>query len=210
MNNISKMWSKIDFTKFNIDEGRFFEIIKLKSLSILKKIFYFSIIEFTLSNIFNLFVTFYTFSNDFENVEEEPIIIFLNVFNYLVIMFFIFKFYINYNRIELDSNINELNKNILRSRKTVYLYVKLSLILFNINSLIFAFFYLKEKYPYENEIIINNSVFNSNLFYCSFFCLLSLILIIYTFLVWLLYKFFYFRLINNLRINDNELNKAVF
>ncbi len=202
------MWLKIDLTKFNIVEEQFFYIIKLKSVSILKKIFYFSIIEFTMSIIFNFFVSFYLFNNDFENVDKQPIIISLNVLNYLVIIFFIIKFYINFNKIELDSNVNELNKNILKSRKTVYNYIKVSLILFNFSSLIFAFYFLIEKYPYENAIIINNTFFNPELFYLLFFFILSLMLTIYTFLIWNLYRFFYLRLINNLIFNDEELNKS--
>ncbi len=208
MNIIQEMWLKIDLTKFNIVEEQFFDIIKLKSVSILKKIFYFSIIEFTMSIIFNFFVSFYLFNNDFENVDKQPIIISLNVLNYLVIIFFIIKFYINFNKIELDSNVNELNRNILKSRKNVYNYIKVSLILFNFSSLIFAFYFLIEKYPYENAIIINNTFFNPELFYLLFFFILSLMLTIYTFLIWNLYRFFYLRLINNLIFNDEELNKS--
>ncbi len=206
MVSLNKICSNTDFKKYNFDEKTLLLFLKSKSTSVLKKIFIISIIEFSLSIFLNLCFVQFIFISEFKNIDNQPIIIFLELLNYFIILFFIFKFYKNYIQIQLNSTVNQFNNNILISRKTVYNYVRISLVLFNLNSLVYAFIYLYEKYPLSKEIKFEGTIFEHKLFYIIFLCILSLILFLYTYFAWILYKFFYFKLIDNISLNDRELN----
>ena len=108
------------------------EMLHKKSSSIVKWIFYISLIEF----FFWIFISIVV-DTDWEKIKSLVLYNFMNgvnIFNYLIIFSFIILFYKNYRTITVSSNTQKLMKDILKTRKTVYYYV-----IYNVSMLIILF-----------------------------------------------------------------------
>ncbi len=108
------------------------KMLHKKSSSTVKWLFYISVIEFC----FWILISF-VLDADWDkiiNLGLYNFITILNILNYIVIITFILLFYRNYRNISASSNTQKLMKDILKTRKTVYIYV-----LYNVCMLIFSF-----------------------------------------------------------------------
>lgn len=194
-------------------EIQYFEITSMihrRSNSILKKIFLISVLEFVLSILPFFFKNKQYLSKEILEIQNYKIIIYLDYIYYVVLIYFIIKFYINFRKININSNLNDLSKNILKSRKSVYYYIISSLILFNVNSIVFSYFYLENNMLYQDFIKSDHSDSYLLFYQMVFYSLLVIILIIISFLIWIVYKFLYLKLIDKLIQNYDELNNIHF
>lgn len=122
LEKLKKQWRRQDE---NIPQLSFDEIYKMllkKSSSIVKWIFIISIGEI----LFWTSLVFITPKNGYEFIEKiglETFFLISNIFYYTIFAGFIFLFFRNYKRISTTDSIKELMNTILRTRKTVRIFI---------------------------------------------------------------------------------------
>nr|WP_299383596.1 hypothetical protein [Allomuricauda sp.] len=125
---LKKDWQKKDehLPKLSYDEIH--TMIWKKSSSIVKWIFYISIIEFIIPHLLYLVPSMRNSSLDlYSNLGLSKIVLFVSIFQYLVVFYFIYQFYKRYKEISVLDSAKKLTSKILRTRKTVKHYVIFSL-----------------------------------------------------------------------------------
>ncbi|WP_136467916.1 hypothetical protein [Flagellimonas onchidii] len=129
---LKKDWQKKaeHLPKLSYDE--IYQMIWKKSSSIVKWIFYISIIEFVVPHLLYLIPSMRNNMNLDADLGITKIVIGVTVVQYTVILYFIYLFYKRYKEISVLDNAKQLTQNILNTRKTVKHYVifSLSMILF--------------------------------------------------------------------------------
>ena len=120
---LKKDWKKNADSFEQVSESEIYKMIHRKSSSIVKWIFIISIIEF-------LFWTgVYIYQNDAEHHQFlqkygiEELEFWINVFNYVVLIAFIYLFYKNYKSISATDTTHQLMENILKTRRSVKIYI---------------------------------------------------------------------------------------
>lgn len=126
---LKKDWQKreLDLPKLSYDE--IYQMIWKKSSSVVRWIFYISIIEFLLPHLLYLLPSFrdgmnYDFS---EKLGISSTLLVLTVLQYSVAIYFIVQFYRRYREISVLDNARNLMHRIFRTRRTVKHYVIFSL-----------------------------------------------------------------------------------
>jgi hypothetical protein len=126
---------------------------------------------------------------------------------YVVIFYFIFKFYTMYRKISVDDNTKKLISTILKTRKVVKQYIAFNLSFFAVFFIVFGGYLFYETYL---EGISKNGAIHPemplNIAIISFIVLI-LATAIFTFAFWLLYKLIYGILLKRLQNNFEELKK---
>jgi len=194
---LKKDWKKQDASlpKFSFDELS--KLIHKKSSSIVKWIFIISVLELVIPHIA------YFFMNNDKNTDlmkQLGLSNFMNVFyaiGYIVIIYFVIRFYKNYKSISVNSNPKELMQNIIKTRKTVKHYIWFNLAMAPVMASVVFYKTFNspdflEKLPDGTSMIL------------VWFIALIFILIIVG-LVWLFYRLLYGILLNKLKQNYNEL-----
>lgn len=199
-------WVNLDFRKTYVEYSELKKLIQLNSNSIVKKIFIISLFEFALSILPFFLDGKEFFTKEILDIQNSRIMLYLDYLYYAIFIFFIIQFYLNFKKINANSNLNELSKNILKTRKSVYNYIYVSLIIFNLNSLVFAYLYLENNSSYKQFISHANSQNSPLLFQLIFYSILVVFLSAITYSIWLIYKILYLKLIKKLDQNFHELN----
>ncbi|MGH2667275.1 hypothetical protein [Flavobacterium sp.] len=206
---------KKDWNKNNnyptVSEQEIYTMLHKNSSSTIKWIFIISIIELSFGIILSIVMSFTKF--DAENMQFLKN---LNIYGYyqvsvivmyIVIVYFITRFYIMYRRVCTTDNTKLLMKNILRTRKTVQNYILFNLVTFALVFITFASYGLKigiEKATIEKSGSI--AEIPMSVYLISFFVLL-IITGILTGAFWLVYRLIYGILLKKLKKNFEELKK---
>jgi len=142
---LKRDWQKKDkeLPKLSFDE--IYNMIWKKSSSIVKWIFLISIIEFALPHIVYFLPSMSKSLAVWKDLGLGNFLLFTNIVQYSVVLFFIFQFYKRYKEISSIDNAKKLLYNILKTRKTVKYYVIFCL------SLIFTSFMVMAVGIYLNE-----------------------------------------------------------
>lgn len=204
---LKKDWQKKEkhLPKLSFDE--IYKMIWKKSSSIVKWIFYISILEFVLWATLNLI----SYNQEHLQVEKEwhiyELSAVLNVVYYFVLVYFIYKFYQNYRQITVTDSSSKLMKSILKVKRTVTQYVWFNIAIFTVSFLMLLYGSLK--YGDESEKILNAAANAGNeLVFWVMFAVICLVIIgIILTLIWLFYKLIYGILLKRLRENYRELQK---
>ncbi|MCK0188496.1 hypothetical protein [Arenibacter sp. F20364] len=157
---LKRDWQKNDkqLPKLSFDE--IYNMIWKKSSSIVKWIFFISIIEFLVPHLLYFIPSMSKNLAVWKDLGLGNFLLFSNVVQYSVVLFFIFQFYKRYKEISSLDNAKQLLSNILKTRKTVKYYVIFCLSLIFLSFLVMATgIYLNEDpmaamgYNYEPENI---------------------------------------------------------
>ena len=204
---LKRDWQKKEATLPKLSYDQIYKMIWKKSSSIVKWIFYISIIEFVFWAGINLIF------NDPESIQElkdlhiHKVMMVLNVVNYGIILYFIFKFYTNYKKISFTDSSKKLMKTILKVKRTVTQYVWFNLIIFTTYLIINMYGVLL--YGPEGKEIVEAASQNGNT--AAFWAMVIAISVVFTavilFLIWLFYKLLYGILLKRLRQNYNDLKR---
>lgn len=204
---LKKDWQKREANLPKLSYDEIYKMIWKKSSSIVKWIFYISIIEFVFWAGINLIF------NDPESIQElkdlhiHKVMMVLNVVNYGIILYFIFKFYTNYKKISFTDSSKKLMKTILKVKRTVTQYVWFNLIIFTTYLIINMYGVLL--YGPEGKEIVEAASQNGNT--AAFWAMVIAISVVFTavilFLIWLFYKLLYGILLKRLRQNYNDLKR---
>lgn len=199
---LKKHWKKeTDLPKISKDEiGK---IIHKKSSSVVKWIFIISVIELLLG-----FVLLFALSSEDKSVtalmEKNSFLKFIDKFSYvlyLVIIYFIFRFYTMYRKISVGDNTTKLMENIMQTRKVVRHYM-----LFNV----ITFFLMCVSVSW---IVIQDRIYNdgfsqhhlSTIQFVIIYAIMFFVIAVMTVIFWLIYKLIYGYFLRKLQKNYNEL-----
>ena len=183
----------------------------MKSSSIVKWIFMISIFELGFGLFLGIILS-YTKYDEQSILELKKI----GVYNYyiaassllyVVVLFFIYKFYSMYRKISVEDNAKQLILNILKTRKVVKQYIAFNLASFAVLVIALGGYGIYWGYI---DTAIKNGVVNPEMpFGIALITILVLVLstAFFTFLFWLFYKLLYGILLKRLHKNYEELKK---
>lgn len=121
---LKKDWQKDNVSYPKLSANEIYPMLLKKSSSIVKWIFYISVIELSLGIILALI------NPSLEHSIEYPTWTnFLLYASYPVILYFIYQFYLNYKTISVTDDVKSLISNILKTRRTVKNYVLFNIVL---------------------------------------------------------------------------------
>jgi type II secretory pathway component PulF len=138
----------------------------------------------------------------------KTFMVIISIINYAVIIYFIYRFYTNYKKINAIDSVNHLLKNIIDSRKTVKQYVTYNLLM--IGFILIVAFVAQTMYEPKLQEIINRFGENSNKGYVLVFGIYFIFILVFTFIIWLFYRLIYGFFIKRLMRNYNELQKIEY
>lgn len=204
---LKKDWKKRENAFQQLSEAEIYKMLHKKSSSIVKWIFIISVCEF----IFWVGLSFLMKQNEQVNkiykTDEYNIITISEIVNYIILLYFIFIFYKNYIKINANQSVKELIKNILKTKKTVQVYIKVVLFY----SAILAIFASIYQFNYDPQLLeMYHQVEESG--YKNLFIILSLLFILIyigllSLFLWGFYKLIYGILLKRLYKNYEELKK---
>ncbi|WP_420601033.1 hypothetical protein [Flagellimonas sp.] len=204
---LKKDWQKKDAHLPKLSYDEIYKMIWKKSSSIVKWIFYISLIEFVFWAGINIIFSDPESMQELKAMHIYNIMMVLGFVNYGVILYFIYKFYTNYRKISFTDSSKKLMKTILDVKKTVTHYVWFNLIIFTITMVISIYGVLI--YSPEGKQIVETALQDSDK--VTFWAMVTVVSIIFTaillLLIWLFYKLLYGILLKRLKANYNELKK---
>ena len=122
LESLKKEWQsqEQEFPKLTFKD--IYPMLLKKSSSIVKWIVVISICEILFWTILSFFIP--ESSKQFNNeMGMKTTFLIINIFNYAVVLMFIYLFWRNYKKIQVTNSIKTLMGNILRTRKTVHYFV---------------------------------------------------------------------------------------
>ena len=204
---LKKNWKNIDKTFNHVSENQLYTMIHKKSSNIVKWILIISLLELALLIFSSIF-----FKID-KNIDtkllhnEVTFYRLTEIVYYLILIFFIVKFYVNYKKIKFESSSKELLKSILKVRKTVENYVKI-IIGYTITTSYILIGMIMINHG-EIQRIVQQFEEKGGMF--LFYLILILIVLVTSFLVyffiWGFYKILYGILLKKLMKNYKEIEQ---
>ncbi len=204
---LKKDWQKREADLPKLSYEQIYPMIKKKSSSLVKWIFYISIIEFVFWAGINIIFNGPETMQELKAMHIYKVVMGINIINYAIILYFIYKFYINYKKISFTDSSRNLMKTILKVKRTVTQYVWFNLIIFTISAIIYAYGVLL--YTPEGLELVETAAQDGNT--TAFWGMIIITSIAITglvlFIIWLFYKLLYGILLKKLRKNYNELKR---
>jgi len=201
---LKKDWKRQEGKFKELSYNDIYKIIHKKSSSIVKWIFIISIAEFAFWNIINFFIPDSVYEI-YEKFHLKTLLTLSTVLYYLIVVWFIYKFYTNYKAIHIADSTKVLMKKILLTRKTVNYYVYFAILYNFILSIIFTVIMF-----YKSDVMLkilnpnNIAVDESKLFTITLIIQIVVILVMCGAL-WLYYRIIYGILLKKLNKNFKEL-----
>jgi hypothetical protein len=208
---LKKDWKKNSDSFVQVSENEIYKMIHQKSSSVVKWIFIISVIELGLGLFLGLILSFTKY--DEKNVAFIKQLgiygyyLAVTVILYIVIVYFIYKFYSMYRKIAVDDNTKKLISTILKTRKVVKQYIAFNLTSFAVLFIIFGGYMFYEGYlqgAIKNGTNHPQMPLNIALISMAVLILMTAFL---TFSFWLFYKLIYGILLKRLQNNYEELKK---
>ena len=194
---LKKDWNKNDnYPKFS--EQEIYAMLHKNSSSVVKWIFYVSIIEFIVLNGIGLFLTDKKVDKFF---VLHPFLDVLQYINYFVIIVFIFLFYKNYKAISVLDSSKKLIELILKTRKVVTYYIFWNIFIGGLSGAYSGLVGFNE--GYNSAVPLTKDKINIQANYA----ILIIAMICIMGVIWLFYKLIYGRFLSKLKNNYEELKK---
>lgn len=208
---LKKAWKKDSHSLEQVTELEIYKMLHKKSSSIVKWIFYISLIELSFGFILNIIMSFTKYdSESIELLKKWNLYYFhiaITVIVYIVVIYFIYRFYTMYRSISVVDTTKNLLESILKTRKVVKQYV-----IFNLVSLALVFavvFSLGLYYGYM-DIMLKKGITTPEISTKTILISIAIIVLftsIVTFIFWLFYRLLYGILLRRLYSNYKELKK---
>ncbi len=204
---LKKDWKKDDGKYPKVSYNEIYKMILKRSSSIVKWIFIISLLEFAFWALIAFAFKDSKSMKEFNNMNVDNIIIPLTVIGYVVLAYFFYLFFKNYQRISSTDNAKVLMENIIKTRRTVKNYVAFNLVYLVIATAIGIFI----QFDQNPQIIdmAHSAAADGNLFvfYARFILITAIFLVgaiaILLFFYWLIYGI----LLKRLNRNYTELKK---
>ncbi|WP_089894359.1 hypothetical protein [Kriegella aquimaris] len=204
---LKKDWQKKEEHLPKLSYEDIYKMIWKKSSSIVKWMFYISIIEFIFWAAINLVFTDAESWEFFKTLHVYEVTLTLTLINYAVLLYFIFKFYSNYRKISFTDSSKKLMKTILSVKKTVTQYVWFNIAVFTVS--LITGLYGSLRYGPDSEKILDaaEQAGNQTIFWILTIGATLVIVVLLLLLVWLFYKLLYGILLKRLKKNYEELRQ---
>jgi uncharacterized membrane protein YhdT len=204
---LKKDWQKEDNTFPKLSYNEIYKMILKKSSSIVKWIFIISILEFVFWAVLTYALKDAEYNQRFEEYHAENIMTPLIIIGYVIIAYFLYRFFMNYRTISVTDNAKLLMENILKTRRTVKQYVAVNLGLMVVS----AFIVLGIQFDRDEQMIsvIEKATANGELFkfYAVTIIITLVTLALITGILLLFYYLIYGILLKRLNKNYKELKK---
>lgn len=202
IDKLKDVWKNQEDDNLKYSYNAIQEMLHKKSSSTVKWLFYISLLEFC----FWILISF-VLDADWDKIKNLGLynfITILNILNYVVIITFILLFYRNYRNISASSNTQKLMKDILKTRKTVYIYV-----LYNVCMLIFSFavilYFIFTSEDFINQLQISRPHTDLSVSLTMAVVISIIIILLVIGILLLFYRLIYGILLNRLTANYKEL-----
>uniref|UniRef100_UPI004049D08C hypothetical protein n=1 Tax=Flavobacterium sp. TaxID=239 RepID=UPI004049D08C len=204
---LKRDWKKNENSFNQITEKEIYGMLHKKSSSIVKWILVISILEILFWIILGLFSVDESYLKTLKIYHLDIIIPIASAISYAVVLFFIYLFYKNYKAINTKDTVKQLMRSILKTRKTVQLYVWYNIFMSFLAILVV--FICQIKYDPNLSSIIENSSesVTENTIYILIFIVYLLVALLISGLIWLFYRLLYGVLLKRLYKNYKELEK---
>jgi len=204
---LKKDWQKEGNSYPKLTYNEIYRMILKKSSSIVKWIFIISIIEFVLWTVISYALKDADYNQRFKEYNAESIMIPFLAIGYIIIAYFLYRFFMNYRTISVTDNAKVLMENILKTRRTVKHYVAVNLGYMVVS--IFVVLSIQFNRDEEMISIIDKASANGELF--KFYALSIIIILVVIALLIGVFLLFYYLIYGILlkRLNNNykELKK---
>jgi len=204
LDKLKEVWKDQKNSKLQFSYDDIQKMLHKKSTSIVKWIFYISILEFCFWLLVSVLV-----DTDWDKIREFGLYNFmytLNIINYIIIFAFIVLFYKNYRVISAASTTQKLMSDILKTRKTVYNYV-----LYNLGMLIFSFavvlYFIFSNADFLSKLDTAQAGSSTNTTIFMAIAIAVVIVVAIAGLLLLFYRLIYGILLKKLKQNYKELSK---
>ncbi len=205
---LKKDWKNNNAQFKQVSENEIYGILHKSSSSIVKWIFIISILEIVLWTSLGFLTNNDSYWQMLNKYHLKTFMLVISIINYVVIVYFIYRFYSNYKKINATDSVNQLLKNILNSRKTVKQYVNYNLLI--IGFILIVAFAAQTMYEPKLQEIINKFGADSNKGYILVFGIYFVFILAFTFIIWLFYRLIYGFLMKRLKQNYKELEKIEY
>ena len=203
---LKQNWKKQEENLPKLSYDEIYNMIWKKSSSIVKWIFVISIVELLLSTLLNIFMADTSYWEQMEEIHLKKATIYVYVISYLITFYFIFCFYRNYRRISTTDDAATLMHNILRTRKTVKIYIAYILTSTGLYSVVIAYFSI-ENHQLVQEVEDASKYTFDALDWMKFTIAGIIILTIFLLTIWLFYRLIYGFFLRRLKRNYRELKR---
>jgi len=127
LDKLKGAWRTQDYSKHRVSTNDIYKMLLAKSTSYVKWIFYISIIEFLVVIVLNLMIDNDKYLDFYTQMGMKNMLLIIGVISYLIMIIFIYLFYKNYRKINVDTDAKTLMRSILNTRKTVKYYIYFNL-----------------------------------------------------------------------------------
>jgi len=195
------VWKKQEHVDRQINASTITKMIHRKSSSIVKWIFYISLMEFSVFILLDIFS-----KKDWVKIKETNMYYYTLisfVLFYSVILFFIYLFYKNYKSISVTNDTRSLLKSILKTRQSVRYYIITNIVMLAVGTLIAAYILFKDAgFTEMIEELSERTGYNGNLIVWS---VTIIIILVAVGILLLIYQLLYGILLRKLNANYKEL-----
>ncbi|MBS9463728.1 hypothetical protein KIM67_15015 [Flagellimonas sp. 389] len=201
-------WQKKEAHLPQLTYDEIYKMIWKKSSSIVKWIFYISIIEFALPHLLYLIPSVKSNLDIYSQLGLSNVILVVTILQYLVVFYFIYQFYVRYKEISVLDSAKQLTTNILKTRKTVkhYVFFSLSMVLLTFALLIVGV-YLSDNVLEIFNLIGKIEMVSEEKVKFAFMLGLAIFGVLFTAIFGGIYFLLYGLLTRKLRHNHRELQK---
>ncbi|MDO6599957.1 hypothetical protein [Tenacibaculum sp. 1_MG-2023] len=128
LDNYKKAWDNQPEETEKVSKIDIYKMAHSRSSSIVKWIFIIGFLEFILLASFSLLFDDTNVLKEYKKIGIPGFYKLINIFSFLIILYFLVKFYLNYKAISVVDSTKVLMQKILKTRKTVRNYVIVNLI----------------------------------------------------------------------------------
>ncbi len=202
---LKKDWQKEDDKFPKLTKDKIYSLLKKKSSSLVKWLFYISVAELVFWIVINT-IPYFT-SDDYRArldaiYSNELIFTGVPIFSYVIIVLFIYLLYKSYKTISVTDNAKKLMESILKTRKIVKYYVIYNLVMVFVSFAFGMYFAINNNNELSDKLVDFST--NQMLVFVS---IMLLFFGIFLLLVWLFYRLIYGILLGRLHKNYKELKK---
>lgn len=201
---LKKDWNSESKEFKNYSDSDIYPMLRKKSSSIVKTLFYISIAELAFWLLASILPYLFssTFKEKLETSYENPLFLGFSIFSYVIIVVFIYLLFRSYKAISSTDSAKNLMESILKTRKVVKYYVVFNLTMIFLSIPLSLYFEYQDNPEFHQQIVSFNT--NQMLVLYGFVVLVAGIFLI---LLWLFYRLIYGVLLKRLNKNYVELKK---
>jgi predicted membrane protein len=201
---LKKDWKKQEGNFKELSYNEIYKIIHKKSSSIVKWIFIISIAEFVFWNVINFFIPDSIYEI-YEKFNLKTWLTISTVIYYIIVIWFIYKFYKSFKAIHVADTTKQLMKKIIATRKIVNNYVYFA-ILFNFAlSIVFTVVMFANTETMIAVLNPKHAVINEDKLLLITLVIQIVAILLMCGALWLYYRIIYGILLKKLTKNYNEL-----